>query len=214
MPDLQDLQDLHHSERHPLLIVISGTSGAGKDSVARALVKRMEGSGYSTHFVITATSRLKRETEVDGVDYFFVSKAAFERMIAQDELLEYALVYDQYKGIPKAQAREAIKSGKDVVMRLDIQGAATIRKMAPEAVLIFIAVSSEIELAKRLKERHTESEEQLRIRLETARNEMEHIPEFDYVITNVDGKLDQTVDAALAIVIAEKCRTKPRRARL
>jgi len=211
---MPDLQDLHHPESNPLLVIISGTSGAGKDSVARALVKRMEESGYPTHFVITATSRCMREDEVDGVDYFFVSKAAFERMIAQDELLEYALVYDQYKGIPKTQVREAMESGKDVVMRLDIQGAATIRKMAPEAVLIFITVSSEIELAKRLKRRRTESDEQLRIRLETARNEMEHIPEFDYVITNIDGKLDHTVDTALAIVIAEKCRTKPRRARL
>lgn len=210
----QNPTDLYAFERPPLLIVISGTSGAGKDSVARALVKRMEENGFPTHFVITATSRPKRESEVDGIDYFFVSKAEFEQMIAKDELLEYALVYDQYKGIPRAQARKAMESGKDVVMRLDIQGTATIRDLAPEALLIFVTASSEKELAERLRRRHTESDEQLRLRLETARKEMEHIPEFDYVIKNPDGKLKQTIDIAMAIVAAEKHRANPRRARL
>jgi guanylate kinase len=174
----------------------------------------MEENGFPTHFVITATSRPKRESEVDGIDYFFVSKAEFEQMIDRDELLEYALVYDQYKGIPRAQARKAMESGKDVVMRLDIQGTATIRDLAPEALLIFVTASSEEELAARLRRRHTESDEQLRLRLETARKEMEHIPEFDYVITNSDGKLEQTIDIAMAIVVAEKHRATPRRARL
>ena len=207
-------KDPYTFERPPLLIVISGTSGAGKDSVARALVRRMEENGFPAHFVVTATSRPMRETEVDGVDYLFVSRAEFEQMIAKDELLEYALVYDQYKGIPKAQARKAMQSGKDVVMRLDIQGAATIREMAPEALLVFVTASSENELAKRLRRRHTESDEQLQIRLETARKEMEHILQFDYVIPNPDGKLEQTIDTAMAIIAAEKHRTKPRRARL
>jgi guanylate kinase len=207
-------QDSYTFERPPLLIVISGTSGAGKDSVAKALVRRMEENGFPAHFVVTATSRPRRETEVDGVDYLFVSKAEFEQMIAEDELLEYALVYDQYKGIPKAQARKAMQSGKDVVMRLDIQGAATIREMAPEALLVFVTASSESELAERLRRRHTESDEQLQIRLETARKEMERIPQFDYVIPNPDGKLEQTIDTAMAIIAAEKHRTKPRRARL
>jgi guanylate kinase len=174
----------------------------------------MEENGFPTHFVITATSRPRREREVDGIDYCFVSKAEFEQMIAKDELLEYALVYDQYKGIPRAQARKAMESGKDIVMRLDIQGAATIRKIAPEALFIFVTASSEEELAERLRRRHTESNEQLRLRLETARKEMEHIPDFDYVIPNPDGKLQQTIDIAMAIVAAEKHRANPRRARL
>jgi len=210
----QNPMDLYTFERPPLLIVISGTSGAGKDSVARALVKRMEENGFPAHFVITATSRPKRESEVDGIDYFFISKAEFEQMIAEDELLEYALVYDQYKGIPRAHARKAMESGKDIVMRLDIQGTATIRDLAPEALLIFVTASSEEELAKRLRRRHTESDEQLQLRLETARKEMEHIPEFDYVIPNPDGKLEQTIDIAMAIVAAEKHRANPRRAKL
>lgn len=205
---------LYHFERPPLLVVISGTSGAGKDSVARALVKRMAENGFPAHFVVTATSRLKRDSEVDGVDYFFVTREAFEQMIDNDELIEYALVYDQYKGIPKAQARQAMDSGLDVVMRLDIQGAATIRAMAPEALLIFVTASSDQELADRLRRRHTESEEQLQIRLEAARQEMAHIPEFDYVIPNRDGRLEDTIDAVMAIVVAEKHRSHPRHARL
>lgn len=207
---MSDPNDLYHLDRSPLLIVISGTSGAGKDSVARALVRRMEAAGYPAHFVVTATSRPKRENEIDGVDYVFVSKDEFERMIDQDELLEYAVVYDQYKGIPRQQAMDALASGRDVVMRLDIQGAATIRHMAPSAVLIFITASSEQELAERLRRRRTESEAQLHLRLETARREIQHVGEFDYVIRNANGKLEQTIDVALSIAIAEKHRANPR----
>lgn len=204
--------DLEHlnSQSPPLLIVISGTSGAGKDSVARALVKQMEENGYPAHFVVTATSRPKRDDEVDGVDYFFVSRAEFERMIEQGELIEYALVYNEYKGIPREQADRAMASGKNVVMRLDIQGAAAIRQIMPEAVLIFVTAPSDAELAARLKRRHTESNEQLQVRLEAAHREMEHIPEFDYVITNSNDRLERTVRTALAIVIAEKHRARPR----
>jgi guanylate kinase len=207
-------QHLYNFEHPPLLIVISGTSGAGKDTVARALVKSMQESGSPAYFVVTATSRPKRENEVDGVDYFFVSQSTFEEMIAQDELVEYALVYGQYKGVPKRQIREAMASGQDVIMRLDIQGAATIRRLAPEAILIFLTASSENELAERLKRRQTESRQQLEIRLKTARQEVQHIYEFDYVLPNPDNKLDETVETALAIITAEKHRTKPRRARL
>jgi guanylate kinase len=205
---------LYYFERPPLLIVISGTSGAGKDSVARALVKRMAENSFPAYFVVTATSRPIRDGEVHGVDYFFVTRDQFEQMIANNELIEYALVYDDYKGIPKEQVRQAMDSGLDVVMRLDIQGAATIRAMAPEALLIFVTASSDQELADRLRRRHTESEEQLEIRLEAARQEMAHIPEFDYVIPNRDGRFEDTIDAAMAIVIAEKHRSRPRHARL
>lgn len=207
-------QDPYLFERPPLLIVISGTSGAGKDSVARALVKRLEQEGYPAHFVVTATSRPKREHEIDGVDYVFVSPAEFERMVAQDEMLEYAVVYGQYKGIPRSQAARAMASGKDVVMRLDVQGAATIRRMVPDALLLFVTASSERELADRLRRRRTESEEQIAIRLQTALQEMLRIPEFDYLIPNLDGELARAVEIAKSIVIAEKHRTVPRRASL
>lgn len=209
---MSDSNHLYHLDRPPLLIVISGTSGAGKDSVARALVRRMGAAGYPAHFVVTMTSRPRRENEVEGIDYIFVSEDEFERMIEQGGLLEYAVVYDQYKGIPRQQAVDAMASGKDVVMRLDVQGAATIRQMAPGAVLIFVTASSEQELADRLQRRHTESEEQLRLRLETARREMKHMCQFDYVIRNADGRLEETIDVALAIVVAEKHRAIPSQA--
>jgi guanylate kinase len=196
------------------LIVISGTSGSGKDSVVKELVKQLDDIGSPPHFVVTTTTRARRGNEIEGIDYYFVSKPEFERMIAKGELIEYALVYGQYKGVTRKEVRTAMASGKDIVMRLDVQGAATIRRMAPESVLIFIATSSERELAERLKRRRTESSDQLATRLKTARQEMQRIPEFDYVIPNPDGKLHETVETVLAIMDAEKHRTQPRRARL
>lgn len=209
-----DVARLYHLEHPPLLIVISGTSGAGKDSVVKELVRRMSACGTPVHFVVTANSRPRREGEVDGVDYIFVTTEEFKRMIAQDELLEYAVVYDQYKGVPKAQVRQAMDSGQDVVMRLDVQGATTVRRMAPEAILIFLTTPTEQDLVERLKQRRTEAPEQLQVRLQTARQEMRHISEFDYVIPNVTGQLDRTVDVIMAIILAEKHRATPRRARL
>lgn len=209
-----EIQPLYHFDHPPLLIVISGTSGAGKDSVVRALAERMRAVGHPFYFVVNANTRPRREGEVDGVDYFFVSVEEFKRMIENDELLEYAVVYDQYKGVLKKQVHEAMVSGKDVVMRLDVQGAATVRKLAPQAVLIFIATLSEQELIERLNRRRTEIAEQLDVRIQTAREEMKHIPEFDYVVPNVNGKLFETVDKIMAIVTAEKHRAVPRQARL
>ena len=118
----------------PLLIVISGPSGSGKDSV----IQRMKEMNLPFHFVITATTRPARPEEVHGVDYFFLSPDEFAEMIEKDGLLEYAIVYNDYKGIPKEQVRQALASGKDVVMRIDVQGAATIRKICPDALSIFL----------------------------------------------------------------------------
>ena len=137
----------------PLLIVISGPSGAGKDSV----MQRMQQRGLKFHFVTTATTRPRRSNEVHGRDYWFVTQAEFARMIDQDELMEHALVYGDYKGVPKQEVREALESGQDVVMRLDVQGAETIRRLVPEALLIFITTDSEEDLINRLQERSTET---------------------------------------------------------
>jgi len=194
----------------PLLIVISGPSGVGKDSV----VRRMKERGLPVHFVVTATTRPRRENEVNGQDYFFVSKEEFARMIEEDELIEYAIVYNDYKGIPKQQVREALASGRDVVMRLDVQGAETIRKLAPEAVLIFLTTQSEEELVKRLKSRRTETAEELALRIATARQELKRADGFDYVIVNADGCLDETVAAVIAILKAEHHRVNPRKVSL
>jgi guanylate kinase len=200
------LVDPYNPVPSPLLIVISGPSGVGKD----VTLQRMKELGYPFCFVVTTTDRLPRPGEVDGVDYFFVNTAEFERMIQNDELLEYAIVYEQYKGVSKAQVRRALASGQDVVMRLDVQGAATIRQLVPEAVLVFLSCESEAELVARLTARRTESEESLRARLTIARQEMERLPEFDYVVINRTDQLDETVEAIRAIIIAEKCSVRQR----
>jgi guanylate kinase len=215
--DTENTQTTYGWGTNPLLVVISGTSGSGKDSVVRALIERMIAQQRPVHFVVTTTSRAIRENEVDGVDYCFVSPSEFEAMIANDELIEHALVYGQYKGVPKSQiytAVEAMDGGADVIMRLDVQGAKTIHHMVPGALLIFMTTSSEQDLMERLRRRSTESPEQLHIRLQTAREEMAQIAEFDYVVPNLDGRLKETVDIVLAIITAEKHRTHPRRVKL
>jgi len=204
-PDLPDLGP-YLTGGNPLLLVISGPSGVGKDTV----VKRMQELGYPFHFVITATSRPPREGERDGVDYFFFSEDEFRDLIQRDELLEHALVYGEYKGIPKQQVRQALASGKDVVMRLDVQGAATVRGLVPDATLVFLITGSEEELVERLRGRKTEKSAELQRRVATMREEMKRIPEFDYVVVNRDGQLDRAVEAIVAIMRAEKCRTKQR----
>lgn len=194
----------------PLLIVISGFSGVGKDSV----VKRMAELGYPFHFVITATTRPCRPSEIHGKDYYFLSEAEFLDMLARDEFLEHAVVYGDYKGVPKEQIRQALASGKDVVMRLDVQGAATIRRLVPEALLIFVSTASSEELARRLEARRTETPESLRKRLETVEAEMEYMSIFDYVVINREGRLDEAVARIGAIIAAEKCRVRPRMAQI
>jgi len=194
----------------PLLIVVSGPSGVGKDSV----VQRMKERELPFHFVVTATTREKRESETNGRDYWFVSKDEFARMIEEDELIEYAIVYGDYKGIPKFEVREALDTGKDVVMRLDVQGAETVRKLAPEALLIFITCENEDELVRRLRSRKTESSDSLSLRIATARKELQRIEAFDYVIINRDFQLDDTVNKVRAIIEAEHLRVQHRKVNL
>ena len=196
--------------RYPLLIVISGPAGVGKDSVLR----RMKELGYPFHFVVTATDRRPRPGEVHGVDYFFLSTEEFLRLEREGELLEHAVVYGEHKGVPKQQVRDAFASGKDVIMRVDVQGAATIRRLAPEAVLIFLTAESKDELVRRLKGRGTETPEKLAERVEKIDWEISRMQEFDYVVVNREGELDRTVAQIAAIVEAEHCRVHPRRVQL
>jgi guanylate kinase len=186
----------------PLLVVISGPSGVGKD----ATIQRMRAHGFPCCFVVTTTTRPQRPGEVDGVDYHFVSEDAFEHMIEQEELLEHALVYGQYKGIPKAGVRTALSSGQDVVIRVDVQGAATVRQLVPQAVTIFLTAESEEALLERLCRRHTEDEEQLKRRIKTARAELHRACEFKYRVVNRECALDDTVEKVTAIMDAERCR--------
>jgi len=171
----------------------------------------MQERGLPFHFVVTATTRPKRANETHGKDYWFVSEDEFARMIEQNELIEYAIVYGDYKGIPKAQVRKALGSGRDVVMRLDVQGAETVRKLAPEALLIFITTESEDELVRRLQERQSETSNSLAIRIATARKELKRLEAFDYVIVNHDFQLDHTVDVVRGIIEAEHHRVFQRK---
>ena len=191
----------------PLIVVVSGPSGVGKD----ALIKRLRETREGLHFVVTATSRAMRPGEVHGEDYFFVSKEEFLGMVERDELLEYALVYGEYKGIPKQQIREFMARGCDIVLRVDIQGAETLRRIFGDAaVFVFVVAESEAALVERLVGRRTESNEALLVRVATAREEVKHVRSFDYVVVNAEGKLDSAVKLMESIIDAEKARVQQR----
>lgn len=194
----------------PLLVVISGPSGVGKDTV----LDRMKQRGLPFHFVVTATTRPQRPGEVEGEDYFFVGEQEFFDMIEKGELIEHALVYNDHKGVPRQQIREAMESGQDVVMRVDVQGAKTIQSLAPEALLIFLTARDEDELSRRLRKRRTESEADLKLRLEAAKEELGYLDIFDYVVLNADSTVETAVDTILAIIEAEHHRINPRRVNL
>lgn len=207
---MSDPEPFSPQETPPLLIVISGPSGVGKDSV----IERMKERHLPFFFVVTATTRPPRGNEIDGVDYFFLTQAQFAEMIEKDEFLEYAYVYNDYKGIPKSQVRKALESGNDVIMRLDVQGSASIRKLCPEAVLIFITTQDEQQLVKQLRKRKTESSDQVDMRIAVAHQELRRIHEFDYVLVNRYDQLDKTVDGILTIIQAEHYRVNPRKVNL
>ena len=190
---------------YPVLLLISGPSGVGKDTIARRVIERKPDEFY---FVVTATTRPPRDDEVEGVDYFFVTQSEFARMIDDDELLEYAFVYGDYKGVPKQQIREALDSGKNVIMRVDVQGAATVRELIPEVITVYLTTPTEDDLVQRLIERDSESEEALKIRIARARDEIRHLKEFDYCVVNADDDQETAVDHVLAIVDAAQCRVE------
>jgi guanylate kinase len=204
--ELNMSSDPYNIEINPLLVILSGPSGVGKDTVLTGLKQHDQ----QFHFVVTVNTRPKRPDEMEGVDYHFISKERFAEMIDEDELLEHAVVYGDYKGIPKQQVRDALASGKDVLMRLDVQGAATVRRLVPEAVLIFITAPSEQELIERLRARKTEPPDQLQLRIAESRQEMKRASEFDYVVINRQGAPDEAVSDVLAVIRAEHCRVHQR----
>jgi len=190
----------------PLLIVLSGLSGVGKDTVLADLKK----SKLPVFFSVSATTRKRRAGEKEGADYYFVSPKKFQQMIDNNELLEWATVYGNRYGILREPVRRAIKRGRDVIVKIDVQGAATIKNNVPGAVLVFLVTSTLDELEKRLIKRRTESSEELKLRLKTAVKELESIPMFDYVVVNRQGEIQGAIEAINAIITAEKCRAVPR----
>jgi len=188
----------------PLLVVLSGPSGAGKDAVLDEMARR----GHHFHRVITCTTRPPRDGERDGVDYFFVSDADFDRLIETGGLLEHAVVYGHRSGVPRQQVVDKLREGVDVYVRTDVQGAASIRQLAPGAVLVFIAPSSLDDIEQRIRARGADDEATVQRRLATARDEMARRREFDYVIENEAGRLEATVDRLVEILDAERLRPR------
>ncbi len=194
----------------PLLVVLSGPSGVGKDA-ALAELKKLD---RPWHFAVTATTRQMRPGERNGEDYIFLEDETFQRMRERDEFLECAEVYGRWYGVPRSQVRAALHSGKDVFLKVDVQGAATIRSMAPESLFIFLMPPSLDELGRRLSDRMTETSSGLELRLNTATREIEQVREFDYRVVNQQGRLELAVAEIDSIITAEKCRVDPRMVQL
>ena len=191
----------------PLLIVLSGPSGVGKDAALNAL-KLLD---RPWHFVVTATTRPQRPGEQDGIDYIFLETAAFLEMKEQDELLECAQVYGNWYGVPRSQVSQGLKEGKDVILKIDVQGADTVRKLATEALFIFMVPGSFDELRDRLTQRMTERPSEIDLRLSIAWSELGRVAEYDYRVVNRDDQLEQVIAEIDAIITAEKCRVHPRK---
>ncbi len=194
----------------PLLVVLSGPSGAGKDAVLDEMARR----GHRFHRVVTCTTRAPRENEREGVDYFFVSDAEFDKLVADDGLLEHAVVYGMGYGVPRQQVIDRLAESLDVYVRTDVQGASTIKRIAPGALLVFIAPASLDELEQRIRARGSDDEEHVQRRLKTAHDEMARRAEFDYVIVNAPGRLESTVDHLLEVLDVERMKPRPPRAGL
>ena len=194
----------------PLLIVLSGPSGVGKDAV----LSRMNTLGSPHHFTVTATTRAIRPAERDGEDYIFLTTEEFEELRRTDGLLEHAEVFGNHYGVPKSQVTEALTRGQDVILKIDVQGAETIRNICPDALFIFLAPPDEAELSRRLRERNTESEDAFELRLRTASSELRMADQFDYVVVNERDGLDKAVAEIEGIIAREKRRSPARRVSL
>lgn len=186
----------------PRVIVISGPSGVGKDTV----IDHMRTLYPDMFFAVTCTTRDRRGGEIDGIHYNFLSREEFGQMIIANEFLESAEVYGHFYGVPRTPIRLALARGQDVVVKVDTQGAQTFRRLAPGGIFIFIAPPSIDELARRLRSRKTDGEAALMRRLQTAQRELATVEHFDYVVFNESDQEDATVAQIIAILTAERCR--------
>ena len=196
---------LYSLQKKPLLIVLSGPSGVGKDSVLNRLKQK-----YPLQHITTITTRPKRTTEKDNIDYNFISIQKFREMVENNEFLEHAQVYGNWYGVPRSPVKQALDDGQDTIIKVDVQGAATIKALLPQAVYIFLVPLEFDELAYRLEKRQTESSPELTLRLKTVEEEMKQLRLFDYVVANKKGEIDIAVSQIEAIITAEKCRVSPR----
>lgn len=171
------------------IFIISGPSGVGKDTILSLMKKKY----LSYHYVITVTTRKKRQNEIDGTDYIFVSNEKFQQLIDSDKFLEWALVYNNMYGVPKDQVNQGLSENKNVIIKTDIQGARTIKKIINETITIFINPPDISKLAQHLSSRMSESKDSFRLRMETALLEIQSRNEFDHVVNNLEGKIEQTL---------------------
>ncbi len=183
-----------------LLIVVSGPSGAGKGTICDALRKRFPTIQYS----ISMTTRPPRPGEKDGVNYYFSDNETFEQLLEEDAFLEHAKVYDHYYGTPKKYVYQMLQEGSHVMLEIDIQGAMQVKKRYPQGVFIYIVPPSRVVLEQRLRGRHTDTDDVIARRLAKARDELEWIDQYDYLIVN--DSLDAAIGKAEAILSAEECR--------
>jgi guanylate kinase len=187
------------------LLVISGPSGVGKDSV----IDRMCNDSNVYKYIVTVTTREKRPSEIDGKHYHFITKSHFDHMIDNNELLEWAVVYGNYYGVPKQDVIDSLRKYETVIIKVDVQGALSIKKAVSGAIFIFIVPPSESVLYERLINRGYISEEDLQRRFSIARDEMNKIDYFDYVVENNTDNIDLAVSNINSIIAAERCRVNP-----
>lgn len=196
--------------RQGLLFVLSAPSGAGKDTV----IKQLKGQGLDFYLVSSVTTRRPRQGESEGNPYHFVDQETFNQLVANDELLEYANVHGNWYGQPCKPIRDNLQAGRDVLLKIDVQGAATVRRKVPEAVFIFLVPESVEELAQRLSARKTETQEERQRRLADAQVELAEKDWYDYIILNRQGHVEDAVEKLRAIILAEHCRVRPRQIKI
>jgi guanylate kinase len=192
--------------RRGLLVVLSGPSGVGKDAVLASL----RASGLAFTKIVTVTTRAPRPTEIPGRDYYFLTRDEFEHWRQGDRFLEWANVYGTPYGTPAAAVQEALARGETVLLKIDVQGAAQVKRKAPNAVFIYLGPGSFDELRHRLTRRGTETEAEYQRRVQQAHDELEQVPLYDYLVVNRQGDLAAAVDQVRAIIVAERVRVQPR----
>jgi guanylate kinase len=189
---------------YPMLVIISGPSGVGKDTIIEALQKRDHRPLY--HYVVTCTTRARRPNEIDGVSYNFLTLDEFMALRAHGELLEANEVHGNWYGTPKAGVRDALAGGQHAILKIDVQGAHVVKGCVPEALLIFVVPPSMDTLVEHLRARRTETAEQLEIRQRNAAIELARKDDYDYVVVNEEGRVDVTAERIEQIIEQEERR--------
>lgn len=199
-----------------MLVIISGPSGVGKDTIIEALRRREEesGRGGDRHYVVTCTTRPRRNGEVDGVDYFFLDRDEFLRRRAARGFLEANEVHGNWYGSPRDQVREALAAGRDVILKIDVQGAQVVKEQVSEALLIFVIPPSLETLFQRLRTRATETADELEIRQRNAALELARQNDYDHVVPNETGQVERTAQEIDGIIADEHRRHPERRVRV